>query len=222
MEEVEVFALKSIGSVLGYREMEVPFNLISEVEGTKKLVVFLPGAAYTVQSPAFHYSQYIFLEKGFDVLQVNYLYNDQVYDEFTKEELSEAIKYDVKTVLEEVLKDTSYETFYFVAKSLGTIALTSIVNQDLFKDAHIVWLTPLLQLDDVFSAMVVSENRGLCIIGDNDRCYIEDRFNQLKDKSTIMASMLPNVNHRLEYDHSTVESIDVLKNVIKDIQEFVV
>lgn len=217
-----MFAMESIGSVAGYREMRVPFTLIREVEGTKKLVVFLPGAAYTVQSPAFHYSQYIFLEKGFDVLQVNYLYNDQVYDDFTKEELSEAIKYDVKTVMDEVLKDTSYDTFYFVAKSLGTIALTSIVNEDLFKDAHIVWLTPLLQLDNVFDAMVNSENRGLCIIGDNDRCYIEDRFNQLKDKSTILASMLPNVNHRLEYEHSTVESIDVLKKVIKDIQEFVV
>lgn len=209
-------------SVVGYKEMQVPFTLISEVKDSKNLVVFLPGAAYTVQSPAFHYSQEIFFQKGFNVLQVNYRYNDKAYDDFTIEELSEAIRYDVKTVLDEVLKDSSYENFYFVAKSLGTIAMSSLVEWNIFKEAQIIWLTPLLQRDDVFDAMVNSENRGLCIIGDNDRCYIKERFEQLNDKSTIVAKLLPNANHSLEYNHNIIESIDVLKDVMNDIQEFVV
>ncbi|HSO58798.1 MAG TPA: alpha/beta hydrolase [Paenisporosarcina sp.] len=214
--------MKSIGVVVGYRDMQVPFSLVSEEENSKNLVVFLPGVAYSVQSPAFHYSQEIFLDHSFDVLQVNYRYNDKAYDNFTIEELSEAIKYDVRTVLDKVLTDTSYEKFYFVAKSLGTIAMSSELNRDIFKEAHAIWLTPLLQRDDVFAAMVNSENRGLCIIGDNDRCYVEERFDQLKNKSNLVAKLLPNVNHSLEYDHNMVESIDILKEVIKDIQEFVV
>ena len=219
---MEGLVLTDMCSVVGYKEMQVPFTLISGVEGSKKLVVFLPGAAYTVQSPAFHYSQEIFLQKGFHVLQVNYQYNDKNYDDFTIEELSEAIKFDVKTVLDEVLKDSSYDNFYFVAKSLGTIAMSSLVEWDIFKEAQIIWLTPLLQRDDVFDAMIHSENRGLCIIGDNDRCYIKERFEQIIDKSTIVEKLLPNVNHRLEYTHKTIESIDVLKDVMNDIQEFVV
>lgn len=214
--------MTGIGSVVGYKEMQVPFTLISEVKDSKNLVVFLPGAAYTVQSPAFHYSQEIFFQKGFHVLQVNYRYNDKAYDDFTLEERSEAIKYDVKTVLDEVLKDSSYENFYFVAKSIGTIAMSSLVELNIFKEAQIIWLTPLLQRDDVFEAMVNSENRGLCIIGDNDRCYIKERFEQLNDKSTIVAKLLPNVNHSLEYSHNIIESIDVLKDVMNDIQEFIV
>lgn len=211
-----------MGSVVGYKKMQVPFTLISEVENSKNLVVFLPGAAYTVQSPAFHYSQELFIQNGFHVLQVNYRYNDKAYDDFTIEELSEAIKYDVKTVVDEVLKDSSYENFYFVAKSLGTIAMSSLVEWDIFKVAQIIWLTPLLQRDDVFDAMLNRENRGLCIIGDNDRCYIKERFEQLDDKSTIVAKLLPNVNHSLEYNQNIIESIDVLKDVMNDIQEFVV
>jgi hypothetical protein len=70
--------------------------------------------------------------------------------------------------------------------------------------------------------MVNSENRGLCIIGDNDRCYVEERFDQLKNKPNLVAKLLPNVNHSLEYDHNMVESIDILKEIINDIQEFVV
>lgn len=202
--------------------MQVPFSLVSEEENSKNLVVFLPGVAYTVQSPAFHYAQEIFLDNSFDVLQVNYRYNDKSYDEFSTEELSEAIKHDVRTVLDKVLTNTSYEKFYFVGKSLGTIAMSSELNRDIFKEAHAIWLTPLLQRDDVFATMVNSENRGLCIIGDNDRCYVEERFNQLKDKPNLVAKLLPNVNHSLEYDHNMVESIDVLKSLIYDIQEFVV
>ncbi len=214
--------MKSIGIVVGYRKMQVPFSLVSEEENSKNLVVFLPGVAYTVQSPAFHYAQEIFLDNSFDVLQVNYRYNDKSYDEFSTEELSEAIKHDVRTVLDKVLTNTSYEKFYFVGKSLGTIAMSSELNRDIFKEAHAIWLTPLLQRDDVFATMVNSENRGLCIIGDNDRCYVEERFNQLKDKPNLVAKLLPNVNHSLEYDHNMVESIDVLKSLIYDIQEFVV
>ena len=202
--------------------MSVPFNLVSKEVDSKKLVVFLPGAAYTVQSPAFHYSQKIFLDKGFGVLQINYRYNDKDYDEFTMEELSDAIKFDVKTVLDEFLKDTSYEEFYLVGKSLGTIAMSSIIDRNMFKGANIIWLTPLLHRDDVFEAMINSGNRGLCVIGDNDRCYVEERYNQLKAKPNIMATLLPNVNHSLEHDQNMVESIDVLKSLINDIQEFVV
>ncbi|MDX1806369.1 MAG: alpha/beta hydrolase [Paenisporosarcina sp.] len=214
--------MKSTGMVVGYRDMQVPFSLVSEEENSKNLVVFLPGAAYSVQSPVFHYSQEIFLDHSFDVLQVNYRYNDKAYDEFSKEELSEAIKHDVRTVLDKILTDTSYEKFYFVGKSLGTIAMSSELNRDIFREAHAIWLTPLLHRDDVFAAMVNNENRGLCIIGDNDRCYVEERFNQIKNKSSLVAKLLPNVNHSLEYDHNMVESIDILKEVIKDIQEFVV
>ena len=214
--------LKSIGTVVGYREMQVPFSLVREEENSKNLVVFLPGAAYTVQSPVFHYSQEIFLDNSFDVLQVNYRYNDKAYDEFSKEELIEAVRHDVRKVLDKVLKDTSYEKFYFVGKSIGTIAMSSELNREIFKEANAIWLTPLLQRDDVFTAMVNSENRGLCIIGDNDRCYVEERFDQLKIKLNLVAKSLPNVNHSLEYNHNMVESIDVLKEVINDIQEFVV
>ncbi len=51
---------ESKGSVEGYKNVSVPFTLVSKEADSKNLVVFLPGAAYTVQSPAFHYSQKIF------------------------------------------------------------------------------------------------------------------------------------------------------------------
>ena len=207
-------------SVKGYKEMNISYTLLRAEENSGNLTIFLPGAGYTIRSPLFHYSTDIFLNKGFDVLQVNYQYNDRVYAEFSMEELSEAIKYDVRTVIDTVLKETSYENFYIIGKSLGTIAMSSELRRDIFEEAKAVWLTPLIQRDDVFDAMVSSTNSGLCFIGDNDHCYTEERFNQLANNPKIVARLIPNVNHSLEYENNTVESIEVLKSVIDDINNF--
>lgn len=207
-------------SVKGYKKMNISYTLLSAEEGSENLAIFLPGAGYTVRSPLFHFSTDLFLNKGFDVLQVNYQYNDKVYAEFSMEEISEAIKYDVRTVLDTVLKGISYENFYIIGKSLGTIAMSSELSRDIFGKAKAVWLTPLIQRNDVFDAMVSSTNRGLCFIGDNDHYYIEERFNQLENNPKIVARLIPNVNHSLEYENNTVESIEVLRSVIEDINNF--
>ncbi|KAA0966230.1 alpha/beta hydrolase [Sporosarcina sp. ANT_H38] len=207
-------------SVKGYKEMNIPYTLLRAEENSKNLSIFLPGAGYTVRSPLFHYSGDIFLNNGFDVLQVNYQYNDKAYAEFSMEEISEAIKFDVRTVLDIFLKDTSYENFYIIGKSLGTIAMSSELCRDIFREAKAVWLTPLIQRDDVFDAMVSSNNRGLCFIGDNDSYYIEKRFNQIAINPEIVSRLIPNVNHSLEYENNTIESIEVLKSVIEDIRNF--
>ncbi|WP_245827573.1 alpha/beta hydrolase [Paenisporosarcina indica] len=205
---------------IGYKGMSVPFTLLSIKENSDNLAIFLPGAGYTVKSPVFHYSEDLYLNKSFDVLQVNYQYNDKIYDDFSKEELSEAIKYDVRTVLDQVLMDTSYKNFYLIGKSLGTIALSTELSRDMFKDAKIVWLTPLIHREDVLKAMVASNHKGLCFIGDNDRCYSEERYNQVTSNPNIVSRLFDKVNHSLEYDNNPVESIDVLKNIIHDMKHF--
>lgn len=207
-------------TIEAYKKMNVPFNLLSQEEGSKNLAIMLPGAGYTAQAPLFHYSTEIFLNRSFDVLEVNYRYNDEAYDDFSMEELSEAIKYDVKTVLDKVLKENAYENFYLIGKSLGTIALSSELARDEFQNAKAVWLTPLIQRDDVLDAMAGSKNQGLCFIGDQDRCYIEERFKQVENNPNIVSSLIPGADHSLELKEDVLDSIDVLKNVISGIEKF--
>ena len=207
-------------SVLGYRDIDIPFTLLSTKEESRNIAILLPGAGYTVQAPLLHYSTGVFLHKSFDVLHVNYSYNDKAYDDFSIEEISEAIKYDVKTVIDKVLDDKSYENMYLVGKSLGTIAITSELKREAFKDAKVVWLTPLLQRDDVFETMMNSTNKGLGFIGDSDQHYIAERYEQLLNNTNIVSKLFPNVNHSLQYESDPVNSIDVLKSVVKDIDEF--
>ena len=128
------------------------------------------------------------------------------------DEISEAIKNDVGLVIDKVLDDKSYENFYLIGKSLGTIAMTSELKRNIFKEAKAVWLTPLIQRDDVFETMVKSKHNSLCFIGDNDQHYNSERYEQLVKNKNIVSKLFPNVNHGLQYENDPVNSIDVLKN----------
>lgn len=206
--------------IKGYKKMDVPYTLLRNEANSKNLAIFLPGIGYTVRSPAFHFSEAIFVNKYFDILKVDYRYNDAMYDDFSMDDLTEAIIYDVRTVIDEVLQEGNYENFYLVGKSLGTIAMSSELQREIFADAKAIWLTPLLHKDEVFDAMLASKNEGLCMIGDNDRCYTADRYNRLLENQNITSKLYPHVNHSMEYDNDPVGSIDVLKSVINEIEHF--
>ena len=141
------------GVVKGYQELNVPFTFLRNEHHSKSLVVFLPGTGYTVQSPLFHYAKELFIQRDFDVLQVNYQYKDKVYAEFTVEERIESIIFDVNKVLDEALMNAPYENYYVMGKSIGTIAMSSLLSRTEFIEAKAIWLTPLLQLDEVFLAI---------------------------------------------------------------------
>lgn len=205
-------------TVKGYKEIDVPFTILNKENNFKNIAIILPGVGYTSQAPLLHYSTGVFINKSFDVLQLNYQYSINDYVDF--DEISEAIKWDVKNVLDYILSNKTYENFYFIGKSLGTIAMSSVLNRETFQNAKAIWLTPLIQREDVFHAMVKSENKGLCIIGDKDPCYTEERYLKVVENTNITSRLIPNANHSLEYDENTVKSIELLKSVINDIEQF--
>lgn len=207
-------------SVLGYKEREIPFSTLSTVEDAKELAILLPGAGYTVQAPLLHFSTGVFLNKSFDVLQVNYSYIDKFYDEFTIEEIDQAIKHDVKVVIDKALANKAYENYYLIGKSLGTIAMSSELKRDVFKEAKAVWLTPLLNQEDVFEEMLNGSNSSLCFIGDNDHHYNAERYAKLANNENLATRLFPDADHSLQYADDPVNSIDILKNIVKEINEF--
>lgn len=88
------------------------------------------------------------------------------------------------------------------------------------KNAKIIWLTPLLQNDDVFNTMVNSNNKGLCVIGDRDSCYIVERFEKLKNNQNLTLKVGEGGNHSLDLEEDPIQSIEILKGVISDINNF--
>jgi hypothetical protein len=194
----------------------IPYRLIEQKNETNNLVIVLPGAGYTIQAPLLHFTTGLFYSKGFDVLHINYTFNRQEMSALNEVDFTR----DVQLAIDEAIKSKEYSNYYVVAKSIGTIALSHLLNNTMFKDAKVVWLTPLLQKDDVFNAMVNSDHRGLCIIGDKDTCFIVDRFETLKNNDNLILRVVDGGNHSLELDEEPIKSIEILKSVIFEINEF--
>ncbi|WP_372867755.1 alpha/beta hydrolase [Planomicrobium okeanokoites] len=208
------------GSAEGYKGYGVPYLMIRQEEASDRLAVMLPGAGYTNQAPLFHYATDIYLQKGYDVLNVNYRYNDEFYDDFSMEELSEAIRFDVAKVIGQVLAESSYKDFCLIGKSLGTIALASELQRPLFRDAAAIWLTPLIKRPDVFDAMLTLPNRALGFIGDEDRVYDAERWNEIKTNPQMTLRLVPGTEHSLEIPGKTLASIDIMKDIMAEIEKF--
>lgn len=205
-------------TVKGFKGTDIPIKILSKNKHSAQLAIILPGMGYGSQAPLLHFSAGVFISKGYDVLQVDYQYNNQDYEDFS--EISDAIKLDVRHVIDDVLTNKTYTDFCLIGKSLGTIAMSAELTREVFKNAKAVWLTPLIHRDDVLNAMIESKNKGLCIIGDKDPCYTEERFLKAAENPNIITKLIPNVNHSLEYDGNPVESIGVLRNVMSAIEKF--
>ncbi|WP_010676716.1 alpha/beta hydrolase [Bacillus timonensis] len=194
----------------------IPVRLIEQKEAVKNVVIVLPGGGYTTQAPLLHFTTGLFYSKGFDVLHINYSFNSQELSVLSSEDFAR----DVQLAIDHAIKSKEYSNYYVVAKSIGTKALSYLIKNTMFKNAKLVWLTPILQNDDVFNAMLHSDNKGLCIIGDKDRCFIEERFEKLKNNHNLVLKVVNGGNHGLELDKEPIKSIEILKNVISDINEF--
>ncbi|MGG3912616.1 alpha/beta hydrolase [Rossellomorea vietnamensis] len=208
------------GKIKGYGGIDVTYTRLSQGDNAEGIAILLPGLGYTVQAPLLHYSTGIYLEKGFDVLHVNYQYTGADYETFSVEEVDDVLKYDVNNIIDRVLQDHAYPHIHIVAKSFGTLALGHEAARESMKDAKLIWLTPLLKEDEIFQAMLDSKQEGLCIIGDEDRHYDEGRFNELKTNKRLELHLIKGVNHSLEHDFNVLDSISTHKEIMSIIKAF--
>lgn len=195
----------------------IPFRLIEQKEGTDSLVIVLPGAGCSTQAPWLYYTTGLFYNKGFDVLHINYSFSRKEISYLKEKDLAR----DVQLLIDNATRDKKYSNYYIVAKSIGTKVLRCLLEHTVFKEAKLLWLTPMLQNDDVFNAMLNSDHKGLCILGEEDRhCFIVERFEKLKSNRNLILKVVEGGNHSLELDEDPIKSIDILKSVISDIWSF--
>lgn len=208
------------GRVKGYKDLNIPYNFIQNDKKPKTLAIFLPGAGYNTTSPLFHFTEEMYLNRGYDVLRVDYRYIDKEYDDFTAEELSRAVKVDATAVLDKFFSNYLYDEFYIVGKSLGTIAMSLESKKQRFENAKVIWLTPLIDQPAVLEAMIQSPHQALCFIGDQDRYYSEENYSKLAANPNLASKLYPGLNHSLEYGDSPIDSIGMLQKIIADIEKF--
>jgi hypothetical protein len=208
--------LKFLSDKLFSANREIPFTIIKHDEPSDSLAIILPGVGYTAQAPLLHYSSDVFFKKGCDVLKVNYRYPKEVFSALTDEEFTS----DVKFVIDTATKEHTYTKLIFIAKSIGTIALSHLLDKPAYQNAHAIWLTPLLKKTHIYTSLLEKTNTGLCIIGDKDPHYDPKKLEEIKSNNNISLSVVEGGNQSLEYEDNVMGSIDILKQIIMKINEY--
>jgi pimeloyl-ACP methyl ester carboxylesterase len=201
--------------ITGYHGRAVPNRLLRPRSPIDQLAVLLPGLGYTLDMPLFYYIQMMGLDAGIDVLRVETAYNrDPDFAAATDDEQVEWVTTDAKAAWHAALARTEYLAAVIVGKSLGTLAMSGLLDERTARNLtfHSVWLTPLLSETIVRQAIRWIGGRALVVIGDADPYYDPEILAQLNETGVQVVAIL-GADHGMNLPGDAVGSVRVLERV---------
>jgi hypothetical protein len=184
--------------------------------GGPRICFMFSGLGYTYEKPLLYYVTMLMIKHGIDVVQIHYTYSKELITKST-DEIADVMMKDVDLVLQDVLSHNDYKNIIFAGKSLGTIPLIQRVMKDeVYKDAVMLLLTPLLTRSELFESLLESTHKGLLVIGTRDHYYTEEVY-QLKT-NTMNIRVIENADHSLDVLYSPSDSLKALQTVLNSIE----
>jgi hypothetical protein len=188
------------------------------------LAIVFPGAGYTTMGPMLYYTANILVERGDDVLLVEYgstLSNPSLSPEARNQLLHEI----AEAAVTEALRQRSYVRILLVGKSLGTRALSHLSeiskkwNSD-EKPIRSIWLTPLLGDSGLVTQIAKLGEAQLLATGTADHPHYQ--ASALKGlPTTVETLVIPNADHGLDIPGDVLESVRTMEELVRRIIEFV-
>jgi len=197
---------------------------IADLHDSSKLVIFYPGYNYTLKAPVFFYLQELFSQEGFDILGIDYRYNENNdFLNVSDEEKDIWFRYDCSAIGRAV-KDFSeeYSRIVYVGKSLGTTMLMNQVKDGLIHEkAETIYLTPGSNSEEIYLTINETRNRTLVIYGNADKYYKEAYIDYIKHRKDTYIKEVRNAGHVFEEEGNVNQSILNLAEVIDLVHDFI-
>ncbi|WP_337134022.1 alpha/beta family hydrolase [Priestia megaterium] len=185
--------------------------------GGPRICFMFSGLGYTYEKPLLYYVTMLMLKHGIDVVQIHYAYSKELMTKST-DEIADVMMQDIDLVLQDVLSHSDYKNIIFAGKSIGTIPLIQRVMKDeVYKDAVMLLLTPLLTRTELFESLLENTHKGLLVIGARDHYYTEEVY-QLKT-NTMNIEVIENADHSLDVLYTPTESLKALETVLNGIEK---
>jgi len=201
----------------------VPNTFFRQENNADHLALILPGLNYSCDMPLLYYSTQIMLEAGTDVLQVKYDYTKTRSggSASTLKERFGDLQTDVTQIARVALVQRDYKHLTVIGKSLGTLAIPHLLQADLsLQPQTCVYLTPILNELVPIHDLIQTCPRNLFVIGTSDRYFDPELISQLISPNADNFMIIDGVNHSLEYPQDTFRSLEVLDEVVRRMQNF--
>ena len=209
-------------TIQGYRGEAVP-NRFQRPEGAiDHLAVLLPGFGYTLDMPLFYYAEHLLLERGWDVLRVEYAYNTRPeFQTLPEPERNRWLLADTTAAWRAGLGQRTYERVVLIGKSLGTLAMGHLLTMaDLPPAAGAVWLTPLLTKERLRQQISQYGGPSLFVIGTADPHFEPVVLEQMQVATTGEAVVVNNADHGMDIPGDPIASVRGVERVVEALGRF--
>jgi hypothetical protein len=202
---------------------DVENHFIKQKETASNLVVVFPGGGYTTMGPMLYYTANAAVERGEDVLLVEYghLFKDPSLSRETREALICEI---AENALNTALQERSYDRLVLVGKSMGTRALAHLArtkqkwNVD-DKSVRSIWLTPVLNMPGIAEEVGNLGEAQFLVTGTADDPYYQASALE-KFSESVETFVVPGADHGLDIPNDVQASIRTMEELVRRIIEF--
>jgi predicted alpha/beta-hydrolase family hydrolase len=208
--------------IQGYRSEEVP-NWFLRPEGViDHLAVLLPGFGYTLDMPLFYYAENLLLERGWDVLRVEYAYNTRPeFQGLTKPERDRWLLEDTTAAWRAGLGRRAYERVVLIGKSLGTLAMGHLLTTaGPPPNVGAVWLTPTLAEERLRQQIRQYGGPSLFVIGTADPHFDPVVLERMQVATIGEAVVVRNADHGMDIPGDPIASVRAVERVVEALGRF--
>jgi len=209
-------------TIRGYRDEPVPNRFLRPEGAIDHLAVLLPGLGYTLDMPLFYYAENLLLERGWDVLRVEYAYNKlSEFQTLPKPERDRWLLADATAAWRAGLGQRPYERVVLIGKSLGTLAMGHLLTMaDPPPNVGAVWLTPMLSVERLRQQISRYGGPSLFVIGTADPHFEPVVLEKMQVATTGEAVIVKNADHGMDIPGNPVASVRAVERVVEALGRF--
>ncbi|HEX2906811.1 MAG TPA: alpha/beta family hydrolase [Phototrophicaceae bacterium] len=190
----------------------VPNHLLAHEPPSADLLILLPGRGYTCNHPVLYYLRHAGIERGYDVLSIEYAF--QVASRDLDADSLTALAEDVLVATQAVLA-RGYQRVCIAGKSLGTPLAGELARTITSGAVSLLLLTPIGG-----ALQGLGDCPTLAIIGTADPLYTPELVSAYDDHPTITWQVYDGLNHSLEMPGDWRASLAVLPEIITGCETF--
>ena len=209
-------------SIRGYRDEPVPNRFHRQEGEASHLAIVLPGFGYSCDMPLLYFTVSHLLDRGADVLQVEYQYSRRSdYRALDADERQRWLLADVDAAWRAALVQRPYQQFTVIGKSLGTRAMPHLLAREpQLRHARTIWFTPVWQEEAVGLHLRRAAQPALLVIGTADPYYDPALVATLRAVDQCEVVVVPDAEHGLEVTGDVVRSVQAVEQALRAVQCF--
>ncbi len=213
----------SVLEIKGYQGQPIANTFWRQDYTADHLAVLFPGLGYTADMPLLYYPARLLVNRGAEVLSVQYGYNHNPgWKDASDSDQTRWLVEDSKACLEAALAQHPYKRLTLIGKSLGTMAIARLLEEvTLPEQIGCVWLTPVLRDDTLRRRLLKGPHRGVLGIGSADPYFDPAFIQQLQLASHLRVMVVEHADHSLEIPGHLLTSLTIMSSLVREISQFI-